>query len=89
MQICSFLWTYYGYPVCSYEGCNVDRMRYKDGYDMAREDEAEVDFVSAIPDSGIGMALGYAQERTSLSARNSQIHTDMAPQFHSEHAGTA
>lgn len=61
MQICSFLWTYYGYPVCSYEGCNVDRMRYKDGYDMAREDDVEVDFVSAIPDSGIGMALGYAQ----------------------------
>ena len=61
MQICSFLWTYYGYPVCSYEGCNVDRMRYKDGYDMARKDDAEVDFVSAIPDSGIGMALGYAQ----------------------------
>ncbi len=61
MQICSFLWTYYGYPVCQYEGRNVDRMRYVDGRDMAREDDTEVDFVSAIPDSGIGMALGYAQ----------------------------
>lgn len=61
MQICSFLWTYYGYPVCEYEGRNVDRMRYVDGRDMARTDETEVDFVSAIPDSGIGMALGYAQ----------------------------
>lgn len=61
MQICSFLWTYYGYPVCDYEGRNVDKMRYKSGYDMAKTDDTDVDFVSAIPDSGIGMALGYAQ----------------------------
>ncbi|MCM1349292.1 MAG: amidophosphoribosyltransferase [Firmicutes bacterium] len=61
MQICSFLWTYYGYPVCQYEGRNVDRMRYVDGRDMALADDTEVDFVSAIPDSGIGMALGYSQ----------------------------
>lgn len=61
MQICSFLWTYYGYPVCEYEGRNVDRMRYVCGRDMGKEDDTEVDFVSAIPDSGIGMALGYSQ----------------------------
>lgn len=61
MQICSFLWIYYGYPVCQYEGRNVDRMRYVTGRDMAKTDTTEVDFVSAIPDSGIGMALGYAQ----------------------------
>ncbi len=61
MQICSFLWIYYGYPVCQYEGRNVDRMRYVTGRDMAKNDNTEVDFVSAIPDSGIGMALGYAQ----------------------------
>lgn len=61
MQICSFLWIYYGYPVCQYEGRNVDRMRYVTGRDMAKDDDTEVDFVSAIPDSGIGMALGYSQ----------------------------
>lgn len=61
MQICAFLWTYYGYPVCNYEGRNVDEMRYECGLRMAQEDDIEVDFVSAIPDSGIGMALGYAQ----------------------------
>lgn len=61
MQICSFLWTYYGYPVCDYEGRNVDVMRFTDGHDMAVEDPVEADFVSAIPDSGIGMALGYAE----------------------------
>ena len=61
MQICAFLWTYYGYPVCEYEGRNVDEMRYKCGEDMAATDDTKVDYVSAIPDSGIGMALGYAQ----------------------------
>lgn len=59
-QICSFLWIYYGYPPCEYEGRNVDEMRYADGIAMGREDDTEVDFVSPIPDSGTGMALGYA-----------------------------
>ena len=61
MQICSFLWTYYGYPTCEYEGRNVEQMRYDSGLNMGKEDETEVDCVCAIPDSGIGMALGYAQ----------------------------
>ncbi len=60
-QICAFLWTYYGYPVCEYEGKNVDTMRYDAGLEMGRKDDTEVDFVSAVPDSGIGMALGYSQ----------------------------
>ncbi|MDE6322267.1 MAG: amidophosphoribosyltransferase, partial [Muribaculaceae bacterium] len=59
-QICSFLWIYYGYPPCSYEGRNVDDMRYADGEAMGKADDTEVDFVSPIPDSGTGMALGYA-----------------------------
>lgn len=61
MQICAFLWTYYGYPVCEYEGRNVDEMRYASGLAMGKEDDTEVDFVGAVPDSGIGMALGYAE----------------------------
>ncbi len=61
MQICAFLWTYYGYPVCEYEGKNVDTMRYDAGLEMGQKDTTEVDFVSAVPDSGIGMALGYSQ----------------------------
>ncbi|MCX4258428.1 MAG: amidophosphoribosyltransferase [Muribaculaceae bacterium] len=60
MQICAFLWTYYGYPPCEYEGRNVDEMRNACGEEMGREDDTEIDFVSAIPDSGIGMALGYS-----------------------------
>ncbi|MDE5573321.1 MAG: amidophosphoribosyltransferase [Muribaculaceae bacterium] len=61
MQICAFLWTYYGYPPCDYEGRNVDQMRYQTGLTMGKKDDTELDIVSAIPDSGIGMALGYAQ----------------------------
>ncbi|NDV47333.1 amidophosphoribosyltransferase [Paludibacter sp. 221] len=59
-QICSFLWVYYGYPVSEYEGINVDMVRYKGGYAMAKDDDLDVDFVAGIPDSGVGHALGYA-----------------------------
>ncbi len=61
MQVCSFLWVYYGYPVSDYEGVNVDSVRYASGMSMAKRDHVEADFVAAIPDSGIGMALGYAE----------------------------
>lgn len=62
MQICAFMWVYYGYPPCSYEGRNVDEIRYRIGLNTADEnDSSEIDFVSPIPDSGTGMALGYAE----------------------------
>ena len=60
MQICSFLWIYYGYPCVEYEGINAEEVRYRLGQFMGRNDDVEADFVSAIPDSGIGMALGYS-----------------------------
>ncbi len=60
MQACSFLWIYYGYPSVNYEGINVEETRYRCGFEMGKTDDVEADFVSAIPDSGIGMALGYA-----------------------------
>lgn len=60
MQICSFLWIYYGYPCTEYESINAEDFRYKIGYEMGKTDNIDVDFVSAIPDSGIGMALGYS-----------------------------
>ena len=60
MQICSFLWIYYGYPASSYEGINVDEVRYKLGYKLAKEDDSEMDTVCSIPDSGTCMAIGYS-----------------------------
>lgn len=60
-QVCAFMWVYYGYPPCNYEGRNVDETRYKIGLNTATEGDAEtIDFVSPVPDSGTGMALGYA-----------------------------
>ncbi len=61
MQICSFLWVYYGFPVSCYEGRNVEETRFASGYKMGKKDDSEVDCVCGIPDSGVGMALGYAE----------------------------
>lgn len=62
MRICSFLWTYYGYPTSTYEGVNVEEMRYKCGDILAQRDAGEVDpdIVAGVPDSGIAHAIGYA-----------------------------
>ena len=62
LQICSFLWVYYGYPASSYEGINVETVRNRCGALLARGDDVEVDLVAGIPDSGIGHGLGYAAE---------------------------
>ncbi|MFB3909598.1 MAG: amidophosphoribosyltransferase [Candidatus Eisenbacteria bacterium] len=62
MQICSFLWIYYGFPASSYEGVNVEEARVRCGAALARADDAEVDVVAGVPDSGVGHAIGYASE---------------------------
>lgn len=62
MQICSFLWVYYGYPPSFYEGINVDYSRYQCGAKLAQKDDIDADFVAGIPDSGIGHAIGYSNE---------------------------
>ena len=61
MQICSFLWVYYGFPVSCYENKNVEEVRFACGSKMGQKDESEVDCACGIPDSGVGMALGYAE----------------------------
>ena len=61
MQICAFLWVYYGFPTSCYEGRNVDDVRFKTGYALGKSDDTEVDCAAGIPDSGVGMALGYAE----------------------------
>ena len=67
MRICSFLWTYYGYPNSRYEGLNVEVMRTRNGAIMAKDDKASgkcsgIDYVSGVPDSGTPHAIGYANE---------------------------
>ena len=59
-QICSFLWVYYGFPASDYEGINVEAMRERNGELMGEEDPTEADCVCGVPDSGVGMAIGYS-----------------------------
>ena len=61
MQICSFLWVYYGFPTSCYEGRNVEEVRFTSGLKMGQNDDSEVDCACGIPDSGVGMALGYSE----------------------------
>ncbi len=67
MRICSFLWSYYGYPTSRYEGVNVEMMRYRNGHIMAKNDKEaglaqNLDYVGGVPDSGTPHAIGYANE---------------------------
>lgn len=74
MKICSFLWSYYGYPTSSYEGVSVEAMRYRNGEIMAERDEKtgygnDVDYVCGVPDSGTPHAIGYANRSHKPFAR--------------------
>ncbi|MCF0137863.1 MAG: amidophosphoribosyltransferase [Oscillospiraceae bacterium] len=74
MRICSFLWSYYGYPNSDYEGINVEVMRYRNGSIMARSELEngtlpEVDYVAGVPDSGVPHAIGYANKSGQSYAR--------------------
>jgi amidophosphoribosyltransferase len=62
LQICAFLWVYYGYPASNYEGINVEIVRYRCGAYLAKNDNVDIDLIAGIPDSGIGHGLGYANE---------------------------
>lgn len=62
-RMCAFMWIYYGFPVSSYDGVNVEECRYRCGAALARRDKGlEVDAVAGVPDSGTAHALGYAAE---------------------------
>jgi amidophosphoribosyltransferase len=62
LQICGFLWVYYGYPASNYQGINVEWVRNRCGAALARRNPIDIDFVAGIPDSGVGHGLGYAAE---------------------------
>ena len=73
-RICSFLWSYYGYPTSTYEGVNVEAMRCRNGEIMAEYDRQkglaqDVDYVGGVPDSGIPHAIGYSNESGKKYAR--------------------
>ena len=74
MRMCAFLWTYYGYPTSTYEGVNVETMRYRNGEILAENDEKlgnviDLDYVSGVPDSGTPHAIGYSNKCHAQFAR--------------------
>ena len=74
MRMCAFLWSYYGYPTSTYEGINVEAMRYRNGAEIAERDmkqgrSMEIDYVGGVPDSGTPHAIGYANRTGKPFAR--------------------
>ena len=74
MRICAFLWSYYGYPTSTYEGINVEAMRYRNGAAIAERDmeqgrNTDIDYVGGVPDSGTPHAIGYANRTGHAFAR--------------------
>ena len=74
MRMCAFLWSYYGYPTSTYEGINVEAMRYRNGAAIADRDMAQgrtmnIDYVGGVPDSGTPHAIGYANRTGKPFAR--------------------
>ncbi|MBN1570629.1 MAG: amidophosphoribosyltransferase [Acidobacteria bacterium] len=62
---CAFLWIYTSFPATSIEGINVEKARYNSGTLLAKRDKAAgfmADIVAGVPDSGVGHAIGYANE---------------------------
>lgn len=73
-RICSFLWSYYGYPTSTYEGVNVECMRYRNGELLAEMDKKKgtadnIDYVGGVPDSGTPHAIGYSNDSKKPFAR--------------------
>ena len=60
MKFCTFMWVYYGYTTSTYEGINVEEMRYRCGEKLAERDDVRTDMVAGVPDSGTAHAVGYA-----------------------------
>ncbi len=69
MKFCTFLWVYFGYPSSTYEGINVEQMRYRWGQELAKSDDFNADIVAGIPDSGIASAIGYSNESKTAFGR--------------------
>ena len=74
MKVCAFLWSYYGYPTSTYEGINVEAMRYRNGAAIAERDmekgrSMDIDYVGGVPDSGTPHAIGYANRTGKAFAR--------------------
>ncbi len=72
MRICSFLWSYYGFPTSCYEDITVEMMRYRNGQILAENEKcdlSDIDYIGGVPDSGTAHAIGYANQSARPFAR--------------------
>ena len=60
-QTCAFEYIYFARPDSIIDGLDVQVTRVKAGEELYREHPIEADIVSAVPDSGIPAAIGYAR----------------------------
>ncbi|MFH0887258.1 MAG: amidophosphoribosyltransferase [bacterium] len=61
-QFCTFEWVYIANLASIIEGTGVAEARKNIGMHLARRYPVDIDVVAAVPNSGIGHALGYAME---------------------------
>ena len=77
LQICSFLWVYYGYPASSYEGINVETIRNKCGEMLAKRDDCQIDSVAGMTELNERRFRVTRVNDTQLELRNEngKLHT--------------
>jgi len=61
-SLCVFEYIYFARPDSIIDGRSVYKVRYNSGRYLAQESPVDADVVSPIPDSGITVSIGYAQE---------------------------
>jgi amidophosphoribosyltransferase len=73
LRLCSFLPIYTGYPPGYYEGQSVHDVKQRCGALLAEDDAGlKIDIVAGTPDSGIGHAFGYCNQRNKMALRELQ-----------------
>lgn len=62
LAICSFEYIYFARPDSNIAGVNVHTARKRMGKILAQESKVEADVVTAVPESGVSAAIGFAEE---------------------------
>ena len=82
-QYCSFEWVYTANVASTIDGLSVDIARRNLGAALAKRYPEKVDIVTAVPNSGIGHAIGYAQE-ANIPFDNAFIKYDYASRSYTQ-----
>ena len=61
-RFCIFEYVYFARPDSNVEELNVYEVRKKIGAELAKEAPVDADIIVPVPDSGIPVAIGYAQQ---------------------------